>query len=272
MDLDIIKAKLAASNAPKGKKYEKVDYTKIFWSPKKGKSIIRVVPSLLDKSNPFLEVMFHYGFTKFPLLSLQNWGEKDPIADFAKGLFKSSDKEDWELGKKIQPKQRIFIPVIVRGEEEKGVRLWQFGKGVYQQLLGIAADEDYGDFTDVAEGRDFTVEGVEEQAFGKTVITPKVLVKPKQTPLSTDPEEIKLWLENQPNVLTLNKKHTFEEMKAFLVNYLTPSAEDETVEIETVDTESNTDDDEDKDVPTTPKPKAKGKASNADKFNDLFDK
>ena len=47
---------------------------------------------------------------------------------------------------------------------------------IYQQLLGIAADEDYGDFTDIQEGFDFKIlEAVmavnEEQ---KTVLMPKI--------------------------------------------------------------------------------------------------
>ena len=43
---------------------------------------------------------------------------------------------------KIQPKTRIFAPVVVRGEEEKGVRLWGFGITIYKALLALIADED----------------------------------------------------------------------------------------------------------------------------------
>ena len=32
---------------------------------------------------------------------LTNWNEKDPIVEFAKNLRKSSDKEDWQLAKKL---------------------------------------------------------------------------------------------------------------------------------------------------------------------------
>ena len=155
MDLSIIKQKLSASQN-KGQKREKVDYTKIFWKPKPGKYQVRILPSKFDKSNPFREVYFHYGFSKGPILALTNWGEKDPIVEFAKNLRKASDKEDWQLAKKIEPKLRYFVPVLVRGEEEQGARLWEFGKLIYEQLLGIAADEDYGDYTDITDGRDFT--------------------------------------------------------------------------------------------------------------------
>ena len=102
----------------------------------------------------------HYGISKFPIYALTNWSEKDSIVEFAKQLRNTNDKENWRLAKKLDPKMRIFAPVIVRGEEDKGVRLWEFGKEIYVQLLGIAEDEDYGDFTDINDGRDFTVEAV----------------------------------------------------------------------------------------------------------------
>jgi hypothetical protein len=99
-------------------------------------------------------VFVHYGFSKFPIYALTNWGEKDPIVEFAKSLRNTQEKENWQLAKKLDPKMRVFAPVVVRGEEEKGVRLWEFGKEIYMQCLGIAEDEDYGDFTDISEGRD----------------------------------------------------------------------------------------------------------------------
>ena len=173
MDLSLIKQKLSASQN-KGQKREKVDYSKIFWKPKPGKYQIRILPSEFDKSNPFREVYFHYGFSKGPILALTNWNEKDPIAEFAKNLRKSSDKEDWQLAKKIEPKLRYFVPVLVRGEEAQGARLWEFGKLIYEQLLGIATDEDYGDFTDITDGRDFTVEAVEEVVAGRKGIKCKI--------------------------------------------------------------------------------------------------
>lgn len=158
MDLKSIKNKLSALQTS-GQKKEKVDYSKYLWKPKQeGKYQIRIVPSRFDKNNPFKEVFLHYGMSKFPMYSLINWGEKDPIVEFAKQLKQTNDKDNWKLSKKLEPKMRVFAPVIVRGEEEKGVRLWEFGKEIYMQLLGIADDEDYGDYTDINEGRDFTVE------------------------------------------------------------------------------------------------------------------
>ena len=119
MDLKSIKNKLSALQTS-GQKKEKVDYSKYLWKPKQeGKYQIRIIPSKLDKSNPFKEVFVHYGFSKFPVYALTNWGEKDPIVEFVKQLRTTNDKENWKLSKKLEPKMRIFAPVIIRGEEDK---------------------------------------------------------------------------------------------------------------------------------------------------------
>jgi hypothetical protein len=41
--------------------------------------------------------------------------------EFATKLKKSGDKDQMELAKKLFPKLRVFAPVVVRGEEDKGV-------------------------------------------------------------------------------------------------------------------------------------------------------
>ena len=79
-------------------------------------------------NNPFTELKFYYGITNKVMLSPLNYGEKDPIALFASKLREEYTKENYVLAKKLDAKNRIFVPVLVRGEEDKGVRLWQFGK------------------------------------------------------------------------------------------------------------------------------------------------
>ena len=131
MDINAIKQRLNSLQSS-GQKKEKVDYSKYYWKPKQeGKYQIRIVPSAINKENPFQEVFVHYGFSKFPIYALTNWGEKDPIVEFAKQLRGTSEKENWQLAKKLDPKMRVFAPVVVRGEEDKGVRLWEFGKEIY---------------------------------------------------------------------------------------------------------------------------------------------
>ena len=274
MDLSLIKNKLAGlqqSSQPR----EKVDYTKIFWKPKVGTYQVRIVPSKFDKQNPFKEVYFHYGFTKGPILALTNWGEKDPIVEFAKSLRKSSDKEDCQLARKLDAKMRVFAPVIVRGEEEQGTRLWEFGKEIYQQLLGIAADEDYGDFTDIQDGRDFTVEATNGEVAGRSVVKCALRPKPKTSPITDNATLLQTLLDEQPDILTINRRYTFNDLKTILEKFLNPEDDIE----DNVPLASNTvaDSNEPSDLPWE-KPEAKPytlenvapKATNTDKFDELF--
>ena len=270
MDISAIKQRLNAlqSTNNTGKK-EKIDYSKVYWKPKEeGKYQIRIVPSKLDPKNPFQEVFVHYGFSKFPIYALTNWGEKDPIVEFAAQLRKTNDKENWSLAKKLDPKMRVFAPVIVRGEEEKGVRLWEFGKEIYMQLLGIAEDEDYGDYTDINEGRDFTVDVVKGDIGGRQGLKSSIRIKPKTTSLSSDASLIQTFLKEQPVLLEIQRKMEFDALKEVLQTWLSPE-----------DTSDDVVDEDEDETPVEPTPvKAYAlktplapKASKADKFDSLFD-
>ena len=227
MDLNKIKSRLDNLNqAAKPKNTEKKDYTLIYWKPKaEGKYQIRFVPSKINKDNPFQEVFMHYGVGKFPIVALTNWGEDDPIVEFSKKLRKSSESENWRLAKQLDPKMRVFAPVIVRGEEDKGVRLFEFSKTIYLELLSIADDEDYGDFTDVAEGFDFVVNASKVQ--DRPGFALSLRPKPKQTPLSSDASQITTWLENQPILLEERYKYTYDKLKEELQTFISGGEEKE---------------------------------------------
>ena len=275
MDINAIKQRLTSlqSSNSTGKK-EKVDYSKYYWKPKsEGKYQIRIVPSVLNKENPFQEIFVHYGFAKFPVYALTNWGEKDPIVEMANQLRDAGGSDNWKLAKKLDPKMRVFAPVVVRGEEDKGVRLWEFGKEIYMQLLGIAEDEDYGDFTDIKEGRDFTVEIVpNDSGVGGKIKIGSIRIKPKTSPLSPDASQIKSWLSDQPNVLELQKKSTFEDVKNMLVKFLNPDAEEETATEEATDTPNDLPwEDSSTTATSNYSMKGKAKTSKAEKFDAMFE-
>ena len=275
MDLNLAKQKLAAAQNKGSQQRERIDYTKIFFKPKAGKYQVRILPSAYDKAWPIREVQFHYGFSKGPILALSNWGEADPIADFAKNLRKSSDREDWQLAKKIEPKSRYFAAVIVRGEEHLGARLWEFGKLTNDQLLGIAADEDYGDYTDITDGRDFTIDAVEDVIAGRKGIKCNLRIKPKTTPISEDAALVEKVLNEQPDILAINRRYTYEALKEILTKWLNPEEEATATETPIASADADEEDDFIKEInkPVTPAYSLEtpaAKTSNADKFNDLF--
>ena len=220
MDLNAIKQKLDSLN--KQSNYKKGSGKNLFWKPSVGKQVVRVVPNKYNKDFPFTEMMFYYGIGERVMASPQNWKEKDPIREFTKQLRSSNDKENWRLAKKLDAKTRIFAPVIVRGEESEGVKLWQFGKEVYQEFLNMAADEEIGDYTDIAQGRDIKLTTVGPEVTGtpynKTSIGPSL----KTSPISKDKDEVNKFLEDQPDPMKIFKRYTFDEVKAALQEFLSP--------------------------------------------------
>ena len=106
---------------------------------------------------------------------------------------------------------------------------------------------------------------------GRQGLKTSIRVKPKTSPLSDNKSELENWLNNQPNVLELQRKMDFDAMKEVLQNYLAPTVEE---------AETTVDEDEDEaDMPwekETPKTKysvpagAKPK-SKVDEFDEIFE-
>ena len=224
MDLNAIKNRLeqmnkqSATNSGGGKS--------LFWKPSVGKEVIRVAPSKYNKQFPFTEMLFYYGIGQRVMASPQNWGEKDPIQEFTKQLRNSGDKDNWRLAKKLDAKTRIFAPIVVRGQEDEGVKLWQFGKQVYQDFLNMAADEEIGDYTDIVGGRDIKLTTVGPEVTGTPYNSTSVGPSLKTSPLSNDENIARNILENQPNPLDVFKKFTFDEVKAALQDFLSDGGEE----------------------------------------------
>ena len=225
MDLSLIKQKMSAMQNGGRQEREKIDYDKIFWKPTTGKHQIRIVPASDNPAYPFKELYFHYGIGKYPMIALTNFGEQDPIVNFVNELRKTSDKDNWSLSGKISPKMRVFAPVVVRGEEDKGVRLWSFGKEVYKTLLQLAEDEEIGDYTDVINGWDMTIEITQGNPYPST----SVRIRPKQTPLSEDNAKVESWMKEQPEALSSFTKYDFNFIKKQLETYLNGGEETEEV-------------------------------------------
>lgn len=200
-----------------------------FWKPEPGKQVVRIVPYKHNKDNPFIELFFHYNLgNNKTYLSPASFGRPDPVAEFADKLKSTGNKDEWIQGKRLEPKMRTFAPVIVRGKESEGVKFWGFGKTVYQELLGVIADPDYGDITDATNGRDI---GIDRQTpaeagnqYGKTTVR----VKPNQTTITDDATLLTSIMDNQSDLVELYNEPTYDELKEVLQNYLNPSDETET--------------------------------------------
>ena len=215
--------------------------TSNLWKPQPGKQIIRVLPYKHNKDNPFIELFFHFGLNNKTYLSPITFGRPDPIEEFAQKLKTSGNREEYQMARKLEAKMRTFAPVIVRGEEGQGVRFWGFGKTVYQELLSVIADPDYGDITDPVSGRDVSVEFKTAEETGASFPKTTIRVKPNQTPITEDKAQLEGLLDNQKDITELYQELSYEELTDVLNEWLNPEAskdEEETAPASVVAAES----------------------------------
>jgi hypothetical protein len=228
MDLNAIRKRLSQLQTTNNR-------TSSLWKPQPGKTQIRIVPYNLNKDNPFIELFFHYNLNNRSYLSPISFGRPDPIEEFAQKLRGSGNKEDYQLARKLEAKMRTFAPVIVRGEESQGVKFWGFGKTVYQELLSVIADPDYGDITDPVNGRDVVVEFISAEETGASYPTTKIRVKPNQTPISDEPEILEK-VKDQQDITEIYQELSYDDLSGVLNEWLNPSDDDTEGEESTTDT------------------------------------
>lgn len=218
MDINALKKRL-------GEISNKNKKSVVIWKPTPGKQNVRIVPYKADPDNPFIELKFHYDFNGKNYLSPSSFGRPDPIVELANQLRRSGDQDEYQMGTKLFPKMRVYVPVIVRGEEDKGVRFWGFGKQVYQQLLGIIADDEYGDITDLKNGTDITVEYIAKEDTGKSFPETKIL--PRRNPSVVGDEKVITSIKEQPIITDVYDEPSYDELKKALEDYLNPEDSEE---------------------------------------------
>ena len=151
---------------------------------------------------------------------------------------------------------RTFAPVIVRGEEKQGVKFWGFGKTVYQELLSIIADPDYGDITDPVNGRDVVVEFLSAEETGASFPTTKIRVKPNQTPISDEPEVLEV-VKSQQDIKEIYQELSYDDLTDVLNEWLNPS-------------DDSSDEEEQEKVSASEISNSKTVSNSADAFDELF--
>ena len=259
MDLNAIKNKL-------NQLQNQTSTTENFWKPEPGTQVVRIVPYKHNKDNPFIELHFHYNLgNNKTYLSPMSFGRPDPVQEFADKLKSTGNKDEWIQGKRLEPKMRTFAPVVVRGRESEGVKFWGFGKTVYQELLGVIADPDYGDITDATNGRDIMIERQTPAEAGNQYGKTTVRVKPNQTAITEDSDQLQSIFDNQSNLTELYTEPTYDELKEALQSYLNPSADDETTTPTSNGTSTTTTTEK-----VAEKTETKSTADVSDAFDELF--
>ena len=203
------------------------EFAKLLWKPKEGTQNIRIVPYKFNPENPFIELKFYYKLGGNNYLAPCTFGRPDPILETIEALRSSGSNEEKEIAAKLAPVTRTYAPIIVRGEEELGVRFWGFGVQVYKQLLKVMTNAKYGDITSWTDGRDIEVEFHKESKKkgkdGKSFPETTILVDPGTTPV-VDPTRRDLMekLKEQTNILSIFPEKSYDELKAAVEKWLNP--------------------------------------------------
>jgi hypothetical protein len=212
-----------------------------FWRPQDGEQTIRIVCT--PDGDPFRDYWFHYNVGDTPgfLSPKRNFGEDCPLDSYVRQLWKEGSEESKRVAKKLGARQRFFAPVVVRGEESEGVKMWGFGKRTYETLLGLVLNPEYGDITDPESGTDLVI-GYGKPAgasFPETKITPRR----KSSPLHKDSERVVELMENIPDFEELfeNGRKTADEFQDILAAYLDSEEASEEVVVESATPQNSVD-------------------------------
>lgn len=223
IDLSRIKSRLETfKNGGKTEKKPNPNL-KHFWRPT-GEHGVRLVPYVNQPEWPFIELKFYYGLNGKTYLAPECVGKPDPLKEYVENLKATYDKVNFVKACIIEATPRTYSPVIVRGEEVKGVRFWGYGVTVYKDLLKLINDVDWGDITDPVTGRDITVTFISKEElkaqYPKTSINPK----PDRKPALND--ELKHLLDEQQDILTLWPVPTEEEILDGMETYIEKKLEE----------------------------------------------
>ena len=221
MALDMAKMKAKLQELENG---GKSNSDKVWWKPQEGDQDIRLVPT--EDGDPFKVYHFHYnlgeGARGGVLCPKRQFGENCPICDFASKLWQEGTDDSKKMAKSLFVRQRFFTPVIVRGEDEATARIWGYGKTIYETLLGLVLNPDYGDITHVDSGVDFTLTYTlpkTKGAFPQTNLVPKR----KSSALAKNKDAIKEILKSVPEIDTLFQRKSPADVKSILEAFLDPT-------------------------------------------------
>ena len=236
IDMELMRRKLASLRGDN-------DGNSVWFKPDEGDTDIRIVP--MNDGDPLKERFFHYNVGEHRggiLCPKRNFGEHCPVCEFASQLWRegsdNNDEESKKLAKSLFVRTRYFSPVVVRGREDEGIKVYGYGKMAYELLLGYILDPEYGDVTDIQEGTDITLTYTKPTKPGAYPQT-NLKMRRNTSPLLEDSDAIPAILDGLPEFDGLFERHTPEQIDAILDEQLAGDSSAESRSSETTKYGSN---------------------------------
>jgi hypothetical protein len=214
-----------------------------FWKIPDGHSSVRIVTPA--DGDPFKEVYMHYltfsgqspnGRRKEAVVCpKRQFGQRCPICELATNLWFNGTPQDQTVAKKLFARERYYSPVLIRGSEEIGVKVFGYSSKMYNKMLDWVADESgqgTAEFLDTDNGYDVLVRRTPAAGPGAFPTTEIDLAR-NMTPLIDDKEFEDTLYENMPVIEELWGTPTFDEIDTILKAWLGEGANPEQVSNET---------------------------------------
>jgi len=223
---------------------------KDLWKPKDVHTI-RCLP-YPHGDEPFLELGFHYelGKTRALLCPNHNYGDDCAVCEAAAKLRSWTDEsgvdkpekqrhDDFEIFKKIQVKERYYIPMVERGHEGEGPKFWAFGKSIYEKLLKMCIDEEMNEdrdddggtlvLTSVDNAYDITVDFAQPnnkdgKGNAKTFPITDIKEKKRASKLGLSEKETEELLGKIPNIESVYDKVSSKEVEKIFSDFMNEGA------------------------------------------------
>jgi len=159
-----------------------------FWRPKVGENVIRILPHWSGDPNRvfFKKVLKHFGVGEdrnhVVCRKMLGADANCPICNFVEQLRRSGRKEDKELARDLSAKERFAMNILDINELDKGVQVWDVGITMFNTLLVLFLDEEYGEIDDLKTGRHIKVNRTGEGRFDT-----RYSIRPAAHPSAVDP-------------------------------------------------------------------------------------
>jgi len=231
-DIEAIKRKIAAlsGNQKNTGKREDNRPRLTYWKPPIGQTDIRILPYTDTNGQPVQEVSYYDSrlLTDSRFVVPAQFGLVDPIFDMLTDLRKDrSSKSSWQLFLKLRPRESYYLPILVRGEEGKGVQIWEINSKKLKELYATFAHPDYADenLTDPVDGYDFTVTvtPTDKTFNGFAIKDVKLQPRRKSSPLAASEAEREKIVSSIPNLEEFFKAQvkSEEKLNEIIENFLT---------------------------------------------------
>ena len=214
-----------------------------YFKPKLGANELRFLPYNDGSGQPFQQIDYYdcKELTERRTPTPKQWSLPDPVADLVTELEKNrSNDATWQMMRKLRVKEANYAPVFVRGQEDKGVQIWELNQTVLTQIYSILAHPDFCDenLFDAKNGYDFTItctdSGKTTVMNGKTFTVKNYDVQPrrKSSPLMPTEKERAAIVASIPDLNANFKQFVLneEKLKIAVTNFLSAGMESEHTE------------------------------------------